>query len=344
MLAVGAATAVLTSSAAAVPDRPDGISDAAWEDIQAQIARGEIEPGELDDRIAMQERAAPVITSIATRHADTFTVSELRDDATAHLYFTGEVPADVVEELAAEPGMFAHGGAAYDAEAAESVTVAVHMALSEHLAPGIGISTVADPVSGEISVEVSTQEAADALEELLTSGALDLDESLLGAASVDEAEVLDSIVVEVGASGGGDDLVLQREDDRFRFAAGDVWGETDQFSIATLPETVTLALTGTDDMFYGTLEVEDGCLVVVSTGSTDLTRLAVLAEGAEPVSDDEGNLAVRLDDGSIAVLGTEYAVDKGQIGAIPALFGDSAPACDGGQTEAMYINGGDLPD
>ncbi|MGC5628508.1 hypothetical protein ACPYO6_09725 [Georgenia sp. Z1344] len=333
LLAVGAATAVLTSSAAAIPDRPDGISDAAWEDLQAQIARGEIEPGELEDRIAMQERAAPIVTDIATRHADTFAVSELRDDATAHLYFTGDVPADVVDELAAEPGIVAHGGAAYDAGTAESIGVAVHMALVEHL--GAGASTVTDPVSGEINVEVASQAEADAIEEHLASGALDLDGSSPTPLDVDEAAVIDSIVVQVSAAGRGDDLVLQ---------PATVDAVAGEFSIATLPETVRLSSTGTDDMFYGRLEVEDGCLVVVSTVGQGLTRLAALPEGAAPVTDDDGNLAVLFPDGAIADLGTEYSVDKGQIGTIPALYGATTPAFTGGQTEAMFINGVELPD
>lgn len=200
LVAAAGAAAVLSSSAMATPDRPPGISDAAWEDLQGQIARGEIDTDVLADRIAIQERAASIFSTIAADHPDTYALSELRPDATARIYFTGVVPVDVAATLAAEPGITAHGGATYSAPTADAVGVAVHMALFEHVSADASISTVVDPVSGEVSVEVSTSEAADAINERLASRSLDLDDELLGSATVDETAVAASVTVAVGTS------------------------------------------------------------------------------------------------------------------------------------------------
>lgn len=219
----GMALAFATTTESTDPDRPQDISDAAWEDVQNEAARGAYDTGALATEVAFQERATVTITAIAERHVESFAMSEFREDNTAVLYFSGDVPTDVTEELATEPDISAQGHAEYDSYTADGVNAAVHYALDEQLETEADILTILDPVSGNISVEVSTEEAASEIRSILEAEALELDSEVLRQASadnlnstVDAAAINDAITVEVDGSldvveeavNGGDKLTL----------------------------------------------------------------------------------------------------------------------------------------
>lgn len=204
----GVTVLVTVSAVSATPTEvPDGISSAAIEDVQAEISRGEIDSNGLADEVQFQEHAAPIITEIAYAHPDTFAVSEFPGDGTAQLHFTGDVPADVISELANESGINAVGNAAYDSFTGDAVAAAVHSWVYEEVVDGVQVSTRVDHVSGEVNVAVTDEVAAFDIRELLESGELALsDEDLASgtldntAPDVDEEAVADFITVEIEPS------------------------------------------------------------------------------------------------------------------------------------------------
>lgn len=107
-----------------------------------------------------------VVTPIVDQYPEQFSLLAYHPDGTATVHFTGQVPAGVQQELSGYAGVTALGGAVYSESEADEVMAAVHFGLSEDLGT-TELMTVADHLTGDVSVAVKSQEQAVQARELL---------------------------------------------------------------------------------------------------------------------------------------------------------------------------------
>lgn len=123
-------------------------------------------PQEARAEAEAQYWVATVVTPVVDRHPEQFSLLVYNADGTATVHFTGEVPAGVQQELSGQVGVSAVGDAAYSEREADEIMAAVHFGLSEDLAT-TELMTVADHLTGDITVAVRSSEGAAQAGDLL---------------------------------------------------------------------------------------------------------------------------------------------------------------------------------